>query len=817
MMVAWFSHMKFGTKLMSAMIGLALVVGVGVGGLGYYNLDQFTKMIAQIIDQRVPSVRNATVVERFALRTIQDEKQYLLSATNVNIDQSAFQASAMDNIDQILSALDELDTVAKTYDDQVLLAKSADVRTVVLQYRDLFNQAVDKVNANAQLETLMVDKGEIVVSQAKSYFEEKLNVDGDVDRASIESIVDIWDTALQVRLAANKYLRSRDPQQYAKIESSIKQLTALYADLEDHSSLPADLERISTAQSATDEYYKAIQEWKANDDSLTAILDQMDQIGHSVQDAALATEDVGWTATIDLGTVAEQSVAQEVSIMLGAIVAAIVVSIVIAFFFARSITSPLNRVAKAAAGIAEGDLDQTIVVSSKDEIGQMAAAFQHMVAYLQGMAGAAGRIAQNDLTQDVTPQSQRDQLGLAFAAMIAQLRLTVGQVSTSALRVSAASGQLAAAANQAGQATSQIAATVQQVARGTGQQTEAITKTASSMEQMKHAIDGVAKGAEEQGAAVTRAASTTAQLTSAIQQVTGNAEAVTRDSAEAAAAARAGSKTVQDTIQGMNTIQAKVGVSAQKVREMGERSDQIGTIVETIEDIASQTNLLALNAAIEAARAGEHGKGFAVVADEVRKLAERAATATKEIAGLIRTIQQTVADAMRAMQEGGQEVEQGARRANEAGQALTAILQAAEAVNRQAEAAREAARRMERLSGEMVNATDTVSAVVEENTAATEEMANGARSVMQSIENIASVSEENSAAVEEVSASAEEMSAQVEEVTASAQSLAEMARGLEMLVAQFRLPETDGEGPSAQAEKTVLLGVQKLVAQTLVR
>ena len=133
MMVAWFSHMKFGTKLMSAMIGLALVVGVGVGGLGYYNLDQFTKMIAQIIDQRVPSVRNATVVERFALRTIQDEKQYLLSATNVNIDQSAFQASAMDNIDQILSALDELDTVAKTYDDQVLLAKSADVRTVVVQ------------------------------------------------------------------------------------------------------------------------------------------------------------------------------------------------------------------------------------------------------------------------------------------------------------------------------------------------------------------------------------------------------------------------------------------------------------------------------------------------------------------------------------------------------------------------------------------------------------------------------------------------------------------------------------------------------------
>ncbi len=430
----------------------------------------------------------------------------------------------------------------------------------------------------------------------------------------------------------------------------------------------------------------------------------------------------------------------------------VVAAIGFGVFIAMSVVRPIEAATRALKDIAEGegDLTQRLEVSGRDEIAELATWFNTFVAKIHDSIVRLARTSQ---------------------------------------RVAASAQEMSATAQETGRASQQIAQTIEDVARGSTEQSTQVEKASADIQELSRVISELSASARQQAEVVESAVASVRDITDGISRVAGTAETVAQSSTEVAQVARAGQESVEKTVAGMDRIREATAAAAEAIRQLGDSSQQIGAIVEAIDDIAEQTNLLALNAAIEAARAGEHGKGFAVVADEVRKLAERSSKETKEIANLIAQIQSVTQEAVQAMEAGSREVESGTALSAEAGEALERITSAVESVVAQIREVSGAVETVNASSAVVSQAIETVSAQTEETTAAADTMTEFSSQVLRSTEEVAAISEANAAAAQEVSAATQEQNASVEELSASAEELARSAVELQELVNQFKVDE----------------------------
>ncbi len=263
-----------------------------------------------------------------------------------------------------------------------------------------------------------------------------------------------------------------------------------------------------------------------------------------------------------------------------------------------------------------------------------------------------------------------------------------------------------------GQLADEINSLVEKIRRIISQIAQTSEQVSASAVELQANSAQMAAGAEEVAAQAVTVATAGEEMSATSGDIAQNCQMASEGSQQASAAAVSGVQVVDETIKVMNSIAERVMSSAKAVESLGSRSDQIGQIVGTIEDIADQTNLLALNAAIEAARAGEQGRGFAVVADEVRALAERTTRATREIGEMIKAIQQETKGAVIAMEEGVSEVARGSEKAFDSGRALEQILRQINDVNLQihqvATAAEEQTATTSEISSNMHKITEVV-------------------------------------------------------------------------------------------------------------
>ncbi|HJV45875.1 MAG TPA: methyl-accepting chemotaxis protein [Bacillota bacterium] len=328
----------------------------------------------------------------------------------------------------------------------------------------------------------------------------------------------------------------------------------------------------------------------------------------------------------------------------------------------------------------------------------------------------------------------KDELGVltqSFNHMMNGIQGTIKHVNTNAIELAASAEELFATGEQVQQLSEQISGNIQSAALG-------------AEGQMQQAEEGARASSE---------------MTLAIQRIAENSSTVAEASQEASNLAAKGNQIVTDTHHQMQSIHQATDESACIIQSLHQRSKDIEKIVKVITDIAAQTNLLALNAAIEAARAGEHGRGFAVVADEVRKLAEDCTVSAKEITTLIHMIEEDAQKSVEAMGHVTKEVQSGSQMMNEVGGVFTSIVQAASQVAEQIE---------------------DVSATAEQLSASSQEL-------NASISEIAHIAKESANGFQHVASSSQEQLASMEEISTSVGSLTRMAQELQQLVERFKV------------------------------
>jgi methyl-accepting chemotaxis protein len=358
-----------------------------------------------------------------------------------------------------------------------------------------------------------------------------------------------------------------------------------------------------------------------------------------------------------------------------------------------------------------------------------------ITAGISQLAAVTREIAAGDLTKEVSVGGDRELAALAeaFGTMLEQLRMVVGRIQTSSGALSGSAASLSATAQQ----------------------------MSTSGEEIASATEHIAKGAEMQVEVVERAAGRIKQGAAAVSRISERARTVAESSAAAGETAQRGGTAASAALEKMRQVFEKMEGSVDLVHGFGERTQKIGKIVDVITGISQQTNLLALNAAIEAAHAGEYGRGFSVVADEIRKLSEATRRSAEEITALVGEIGQESQKVIATMESGALEIRDGREVIDTVRGSLDGIIHASVDVAQGVREIFTLASEQARGSDEMVKATDEISRIAEDNAAATEE----------------------------ASAATEELTASLEQMAGAAQELSGLAESLRLTASRFAVGE----------------------------
>ncbi len=678
-------NLSLGVKLG---IGFAVILCISclLGGMAIWKMkeqDQGSTLISEVF---VPEVNFAVQYER-ATRVL---REAVLNFTNTGDEQ--YYRKSQEQMDEMERLSGEVDKLVAAFPFLTSLAeRNAEIRRNVGAYRGLVEKMRESVSHVASLRVQLRQVGDALISSVEKVLQSSGNLlDSDMRgsfvasdaAARMRNIRHGYETltlAYRIRLENNRMQALRDVHSGEQVGELFKPLLAGLNEFK--SQVKAENAGLAaTAIEAAERYHDAFEKMLADWRELDALLKQADGVGDVLLKNATLSAVNGFDDVRDRCLANREIADGAISLMTIGLIVAVLVGGLLAWTLAHLITGPLRKSVDFAGMVAAGNLDRTLDICQKDEVGRLADALNSMVGTLSQRirdAAAATEEAQRRQAEATRAMSEAEK-----ARKEAEQAKRQGMLDAAARLESVVAG--------VSKASEELANQVRQASLGAQEQAARISETATAMEEMNSTVLEVARNA-----------GTTAEASN-----------------QARDKAAAGSSEVQKVVAGMATINSGAEELRAEMEDLSRKAESIGAILNVISDIADQTNLLALNAAIEAARAGEAGRGFAVVADEVRKLAEKTMQATAQVGQAIRGIQDGTAKNMAKVENTVRMVDDVTALANNSGMALSEIVSLVDSESDQIRAIATASEEQSATSEEINRSIEEVSRIASETASA---------------------------------------------------------------------------------------------------
>jgi methyl-accepting chemotaxis protein len=438
------------------------------------------------------------------------------------------------------------------------------------------------------------------------------------------------------------------------------------------------------------------------------------------------------------------------------------------------VLQPIDRMSAVARRVSDCDLTARAEKSSDDELGTLAESLNRIgenlavtMSRVQNVTGGVGTVIERISKTGSAVSSGAG----TVSARVLDTSASMGDMIASLKGIADNVEVLAQSAEESSSSILEMAATNDEVAENIQALAASVEETTAAIEEMTYSIKEVAKNIEELSATTEETSSSMNEMDVSISQVESNANETAKLSEQAQKDAESGAEALSRTLAGIDKIKESSKEAASVIEELGKKIAAIGNILNVIDDVAEQTNLLALNAAILAAQSGEHGKGFAVVADEIKDLAERTGASTKEIADLIRGVQDSSRRAVTAMDRGVRNVEEGVRLGQDAETALKKIQDSSEKSTQMVKAIARATIEQARGSKQVTVAINRIAETVQQIATATAEQARGSEQIMKSAEKMKAITKH-------VERSSQEQARGSKQITRAIESISEMVHHL---------------------------------------